>query len=153
MEQKSNFKNRKSIKKAVILLAFSLMPIAIFAQEKQGVFMPNTSVKQAQQADSMIIIDPVPQFTGGSKAMFKFLADNIRYSVDSTGINGKVYVAFMVNTDGTIADITIKRGSNPALNEEVIRVVKLMSGKWRCGYQNGVPVRVAYTLPIGMRVE
>ena len=153
MEQKSNFKNRKSIKKAVILLAFSLMPIAIFAQEKQGVFMPNTSVKQAQQADSMIIIDPVPQFTGGSKAMFKFLADNIRYSVDSTGINGKVYVAFMVNTDGTISDITIKRGSNPALNEEVKRVVKLMSGKWTCGYQNGVPVRVAYTLPVGMRVE
>lgn len=153
MEQKSSFKNRKFIKKSLILLALVLMPIVIFAQEKQGVFMPNTPVKQTQQADSMIIIDPVPQFTGGSKAMFKFLADNIRYSVDSTGINGKVYVAFMVNTDGTISDITIKRGSNPALNEEVKRVVKLMSGKWTCGYQNGVPVRVAYTLPVSMRVE
>ena len=142
---------QKSIKKAVILFAFSLIPIAIFAQEKQGVFMPNTPVKQVQQADSMIIIDPVPQFTGGSKAMFKFLADNIRYSVDSTGINGKVYVAFMVNTDGTISDVIIKRGLSNPLNEEVKRVVKLMSGKWTCGYQNGVPVRVAYTLPVSIR--
>ena len=144
---------QKSIKKAVILFAFSLIPIAIFAQEKQGVFMPNTPVKQVQQADSMIIIDPVPQFTGGSKAMFKFLADNIRYSVDSTGINGKVYVAFMVNTDGTISDVIIKRGLSNPLNEEVKRVVKLMSGKWTCGYQNGVPVRVAYTLPVSIRLE
>lgn len=147
MKQKNRFKNNRWLKNTIILLTLNTLFLTLSAQEKQGIYMPSSPT------DSFIIVDPVPQFQGGVKAMYQFLAENINYSIDSTGINGKVYVAFMVNTDGSVSDIKIKKGLNQPLNEEVKRVIQLMSGKWTCGYQNGVPVRVAYVLPVSIRLE
>jgi hypothetical protein len=59
----------------------------------------------------------------------------------------------MVETDGTISEVTIKRGLKNVANEEAMRVVKLMSGKWKCGYQNGKPARIRFTLPIKIHLE
>ena len=151
MEQKSDFKNRKFIKKAVILLAFSLIPMGLKAQEEPPPIP--VEAEPPQVISCLTNSQEPPEFIGGQTAMFRFLSDNIRTSADSTGICGTVHVGFVVDTDGTISDIVIKRGLNRSFNSEVVRVIKLMSGKWKAGRQQGRAVRVAYTLPIRIHFE
>lgn len=90
-----------------------------------------------------------PEFIGGQDAMYKFLGENINYPAIArdNGIEGKVYLQFIVNTDGTISDVKLLRAQNELLVKEAIRVVKKMP-KWKPGRQGGRKVRVIYTLPI-----
>ena len=66
---------------------------------------------------------------------------------------GRVFVAFVVEKDGSITDVEVAKSVDPSLDEEAIRVVKTMSGKWRPGKIDGVPVRVAYTMPINFTLS
>ena len=68
------------------------------------------------------------------------------------GVEGTIYVGFVVNKVGEIVNIKIRRGVSPELNAEAIRVVKLMP-KWKAGKQDGELVRVAYTLPVRFQLE
>ena len=155
MERKSGFKNRKSLKKAAILFAFSLIPMGLKAQEEPPPPPPPIAVEMEppQITSCWTNSQQPPEFIGGQTAMFRFLSNNIRTSTDSTGICGTVHVGFVVDTDGTIFDVVIKSGINKGFNDEVVRVVKLMSGKWKAGRQQGRAVRVAYTLPIRIHFE
>ena len=98
--------------------------------------------------------DEQPRFEGGQTALFKFLSDNFILP-DSTRHNfeGKIYVGFTVKKDGELTGIEVKRGLSKELNEEAIRVVKLTSGKWKPGIDNGVPKNMSYTIPIKIRLE
>ena len=91
----------------------------------------------------------MPQFPGGADAMEQFINDNITYPPEATAkrIQGKVYVQFIVEKDGSLSDINIRRGAHELLNEEAIRVIKLMP-KWKPGSMRGKTVRVRYTIPI-----
>lgn len=102
------------------------------------------------------IVEQMPSFPDGEAALFKWLRDNIKYPAIAreNSIEGKVYVGFVVNTDGSITDVTVKRGvtGGAVLNDEAIRVVKAMP-KWKPGRQQGREVRVSYTLPIQFKLE
>ena len=63
------------------------------------------------------------------------------------GIQGKVYIQFVIEKDGSITDVKVARGVDASLDKEAVRVVKAMP-KWKPGKQRGKPVRVSYTLPI-----
>ena len=91
----------------------------------------------------------MPKFPGGGDAMEQFINLNIKYpaGAKSNNIQGKVYVQFVVEKDGVISEVTIRRGAHKLLNDEAIRVVKLMP-KWEPGSMRGKKVRVRYTLPI-----
>lgn len=87
----------------------------------------------------------------------EYLAKNMKYpkEVVSNNIEGKVYVRFVINTDGSIThpEITGRRIENGELLEkESIRVVKNMP-KWKPGKQNGQPVRVRYVLPLTWKLQ
>jgi TonB family protein len=101
----------------------------------------------------ILIIEPNPEFIGGPKAMFQFLSENITYPKTARHVEGTVYTGFVVNKDGSLTDVKVKRGVHPDIDSEAVRVVKLMSGKWKAGIQNGKPARVAFTLPIKFRLE
>lgn len=90
-----------------------------------------------------------PEFPGGIEAMYKYLGKNTKYPQMETdaGIQGKVYVEFVVSNDGSIKDVTLKRGVSPGLDKEALRVVKGMP-KWSPGKMNGKPVKVRYILPV-----
>ncbi len=64
-----------------------------------------------------------------------------------SGIQGRVYVTFVVETNGSITDVRLLRGIGGGCDEEAIRVVKMMS-KWTPGKQRGKPVRVQFNLPV-----
>ena len=96
-----------------------------------------------------------PEFKGGTKELYAFLGQTIRYPADAqrAGAQGKVFVSFTVCTDGSLCDYEVVKGAHPALNEEALRVVKQSNGKWQPGLQRGVPVRVKYNLPISFQIN
>ena len=98
--------------------------------------------------------DEKPEFPGGSIALRDFLSSNIQYPAQAQRekIQGKVFVNFIINEDGTITNATMARGVHYLLDEEAIRVVKSMP-KWTPGKQDGNPVKVSYTLPINFALH
>ena len=88
-------------------------------------------------------------FPGGEEALRKFLKDNMTYPAvaQENGIQGKVFLKFVVNKSGEVSDIQVIRSIDSSLDKEAIRVVKLMP-KWVPGKQNGQAVNVYFTLPV-----
>jgi len=85
--------------------------------------------------------------------MLKFVYSNIKYPNDARkkGIQGKVYLQFVIDKDGTVDDINVLRDPGGGLGDEAKRVIQLMNDqniKWKPGMQRGKPVKVRYTLPI-----
>ncbi len=102
-----------------------------------------------------VVIDKKPEFRGGQKALFKYLNDNVQYPPfrREKGIEGTVYVHFMVETDGQVTNVEVARGIGGGCNEEAVRVVKSMSGMWESGLNQGIKVRMPFTLPVKFKLE
>ncbi len=90
-----------------------------------------------------------PSFPGGYVAMMSFLQKNMTYPIlaKEAGITGIVYVEFIIEKDGSITNVVLLREIGGGCDEEAIRVVNMMP-KWSHGLQNGIPVRVKFTLPV-----
>ena len=95
------------------------------------------------------IVEQMPEFPGGSLALRKHIAQQIKYPyvAQEHGIQGDVYVSFVINSYGVVSDVKIARSVDPALDNEAIRVIYTMP-KWKPGFQQGKAVDVAYTVPI-----
>lgn len=98
-------------------------------------------------------VEQLPEFPGGMAALQKYLANNIRYPqvAREEGIQGKVYLQFVVDKDGSVTNINIQRDIGGGCGKEAVRVVSGMP-KWRAGKQNGQAVKVYYTLPVNFRL-
>jgi protein TonB len=101
-----------------------------------------------------IRVEKMPEFPGGQDALNRFLVRNIKYPLlaQENGIQGRVVCQFVVNSDGSIVDISVVRGVEESLDKEAIRVIKSMP-KWTPGRQGGKSVRVKYTLPIRFKLQ
>jgi TonB family protein len=99
-------------------------------------------------------VEQIPEFPGGITEFYNFLSKNIRYPGESRkkGIQGRVIISFIVEKDGELTNFKIARGVENNIDQEALRVLK-MSPKWKPGFQNGLPVRVAYTVPISFTLE
>lgn len=95
------------------------------------------------------VVDKMPIYPGGEKAMLQFLAQNIKYPVKAqeAGTQGRVHVAFTVDKKGNMAQFEVVRSVDSLLDAEALRVVSLMP-KWTPGSKGGKNVNVRYTLPI-----
>jgi periplasmic protein TonB len=95
-----------------------------------------------------------PEFPGGMTALYNFIKKNIHYPTEAKelGIQGKVYVQFVIWKDGSIGDVKVMRGLGNGLDEEARRVIKIMP-KWKPGQQNGKPVNMRYILPVSFKLE
>lgn len=100
------------------------------------------------------VVEVMPEFPGGMPALIEFLSTNVKYPEDAAKqkVEGRVMVSFVVETDGSISDVKIMRRVFPSLDDEALRVVKMMP-KWLPGKMNGEVVRVHYTLPISYRLR
>lgn len=96
-----------------------------------------------------------PHMYGGMKALANYLRENMQYPVvaQENGVEGRVLVSFVVGLDGHITDIKLERSVDPSLDREALRLVRGMPRRWIPGKENGVPVRVRYTLPIVFRLK
>jgi len=100
------------------------------------------------------IVEEMPEFPGGEQALRQHIAGAVKYPVNAQekGIQGKVYVTFVVSKDGSIADVKIARGVDPSLDAEALRVVNSLP-KWKPGKQKGQAVNVSYTVPINFKLQ
>ncbi|AKD01877.1 M56 family metallopeptidase [Pontibacter korlensis] len=100
-------------------------------------------------------VEQMPVFEGGEIEMMKFLGQNIRYpeQAKESETEGLVVLGFVVEKDGSLHDIAVIKSLGSGTDEEAIRVVKMMDGKWSPGRQNGQPVSVRYTMPIRFAIR
>lgn len=113
-------------------------------------FVPDfTEPTEPVEQKIFTIVEKMPEFEGGDRARLKYLRDNLKYpSIDkAAGIEGTVYLRFLVNKKGKIKDIEILRGVSETIDKEAIRVVKNMPN-WKPGEQRGKPVNVSYNFNI-----
>lgn len=96
----------------------------------------------------------MPEFPGGRQALNNYLKRNLAYPVGARedGIQGRVIVRFVVNTEGRIENATIVRGIGGGCDQEALRVVKAMP-RWKPGKQNGHLVKVYYMLPVNFALQ
>jgi len=99
-------------------------------------------------------VEIYPDFEGGMKGWEKYLRRNLRYPYDAQEQNkqGKVFISFVVEKDGSISNVTLVRGVHKSLDEEAARVIK-KSPKWKPGIQNGRAVRVRYNMPVSFALS
>lgn len=98
-------------------------------------------------------VEQRPEFPGGVAALYTFLHSHIHYpeTARQNGVEGTVFVTFVVNSDGTVSDIEIMHGVADQIDREVIEVLGRMP-KWHPGKQNGQAVNVQFELPINFKI-
>lgn len=96
-----------------------------------------------------IIVEEMPQFPGGTDALFKYIYDHIEYPQIAleNEIEGNVYVKFCVTYEGKVEQISVIRGVHPSLDAEAIRLISILP-TWQPGRQSGKPVNVWYQFRI-----
>ena len=111
---------------------------------------PIVEEKEEEVEEEVVIIPDVnPEFNGGEAKLYEYLSENIKYPdlARDGGITGKVFVQFVVEKDGSITNIQVKRDIGGGCGEEAKRVVRGMP-KWKPGKVGGRTVRSQFILPI-----
>lgn len=139
-----------------VVLDDELVLLDTEANEKTEVKFQDVKVEEEEEADAPVffIVEQMPVFPGGEEALRKYIAQSVKYPAiaQENGIQGRVFVSFVVNTKGEVTDVKIARGVDPNLDKEAIRVVNNMP-KWAPGKQRGKPVKVSYTVPINFVLQ
>lgn len=110
--------------------------------------------KEEKEEEIPYIVQFMPEFPGGQKALLSFLSKNVNYPViaQENGVQGKVYVTFIIDEKGRVTSPTILRGEDESLNREAIRVVSSMPN-WKPGRQQGKAVKVRFNVPIHFQLQ
>jgi len=110
--------------------------------------------EEEEDAPVFFIVEDMPEFPGGEVELRKYIAKSVKYPViaQENGIQGRVYISFVVSKKGEVTDVKVARGVDPNLDKEAIRVVKAMP-KWKPGKQRGKAVKVSYTVPINFVLQ
>ena len=123
------------------------------------VYVPTVEIKEQvveveEEEEIFQVVEQTAMFPGGYQALNKYLRDNIKYpqQAKETGTQGKVFLTFVVEKDGSITDIKILRDIGSGCGEEAIRVVKSMP-KWTPAKQRGKTVRQQFNLPVSFALQ
>ncbi len=110
--------------------------------------------EERDEGEVFMIVEEMPEFPGGTAALQKYLAESVKYPViaQENGIQGRIYVQFVINSKGEVTNATVLRGVDPSLDREALRVVQSMPN-WKPGKQRNRPVRVSYTVPINFVLQ
>ncbi|TVR38769.1 MAG: M56 family peptidase [Bacteroidia bacterium] len=162
MNKKVRKNSRWSI--TTMLMVIPLMGMVLMLQaidpQSQRVRIPSETQEQnnarsAYDEDVIFtIVEQLPSFPGGTDAKLHFLQSKLRYPAEAreAGIQGTVFVTFVVENDGEISDVRVLRGIGGGCDEEAVRVVEKMPA-WEPGVQRGEKVRVQFNLPIRFKLN
>jgi len=106
--------------------------------------------EEVKEEEVFLVVEEMPSFGSGDANGFRsYVAENMKYPevAAENGIQGRVFVQFVVEADGRLTNVRVIRGVDPSLDKEAVRVVS-NSPKWNPGKQRGKPVRVSFTFPI-----
>lgn len=133
------------MKHLFLCIILSMVTSILFA----GTHLKTDTTKRTSDSQIFTAIDIEPQYPGGVPEFYKFIVNNLKYPEVAalTGLNGKVFISFIIEKDGTVSNVKPIKCLGAGCESEAIRVVSI-SPAWKPGTQNGRNVRVAYTMPI-----
>lgn len=146
------------MKNIIFSVAMLLISNQSFSQTENSeqVIQAPKAVEEAPQEETFVIVEQMPEFPGGQAALMQYLSSNINYPEEcrKMGVEGKVFVKFIIDKSGSIYDPQILRGvaDGKLLEKEALRVVNAMP-KWKPGKQKGKEVSVYFTLPISFKLS
>jgi periplasmic protein TonB len=129
-----------------------------------------TIFAQDDKAYDISAVEVMPGFPGGQDSMMQFIRKNTKYPklAKENGVSGKVFVEFIIDQDGKVTDVTIKKGVKvtapdpkdqgdydamaKSMDDEAMRVIRSMP-KWTPGSVGGKPVKVRYILPFNFKLK
>lgn len=116
--------------------------------------LQNNEEEEIEEQKIFYIVEDPAEFPGGDRALYKYISDNVKYPViaQENGIQGKVYVKFVVNEKGKVSDAQVLRGVDPSLNQEALRVINSLPD-FKPGKQRGTPVKVYYNAFINFQLQ
>ncbi len=111
-------------------------------------------VQEEAPQEVFVVVEEMPSYPGGDTELFAFIYANIKYPdvAKENNIQGKVILRFCVTYKGTVDQVSVVRGVDPLLDEEAIRVIKMLP-LWKPGKQGGKPVNVWYSVPISFQLK
>jgi protein TonB len=115
---------------------------------------PPPQESQTADADTFTEVDEMPEFEGGDKSLLNFIKENTRYpeSAKVSGKQGKIFIRFAVEADGTVGRASVLKGVDPDLDAEALRVVSSLPA-FEPGRKDGNAVAVWYTIPIEVKLQ
>lgn len=144
---------------ALLVLVFACTPDEEPQTEVQEITAKKATnedgtVEKADGEPIFMVVDEMPEYIGGNQALFEYIRTNVKYPEEAKeqGLEGKVFVRFMVNKAGEVSNAKVLRGEYPLLNEEALRVVENMPD-WLPGKQDGEAVNVYYNIPINFKLN
>lgn len=141
-----------------------VLPVSITLTEKEKV-APAPSARTADsqlnigqnvktKSEPFTVVEVMPVFPGGQTALAQYIASHLKYPTvaQENGIQGRVFVSFVVGEDGYVEDVRVIKGVEPMLDKEAVRVIQSLP-RWTPGNQQGKPVRVKYTVPVTFALQ
>ena len=142
---------KTNILKSTIVLFLVVFGQAVSAQEKDSI---QQKKEVEEQELGFVIVEEMPEYTTGVEDMLVFIKQHLEYpqqAVDS-GIEGRVFVQFIVETDGSLTGFEVLRGIGSGCDEAAVEVLKKMPN-WKPARQRGKAVRVKYMFPVIFKLE
>ena len=141
---------RNTGEKISIRIALIFLVSAMFITFPSAV----TAQNQYNGEEVFVTADKMPAFPGGEAALRESVYKNLKYpaSAKENGIEGKVFVKFIVTKDGSVANVTVTRSVDQSLDNEAVRIVKLLP-KFQPGMKDGKTVNVWYSMPISFQMN
>ncbi len=148
------------------LAMFAVIPVFLFLFLLQACDLQETGevtgqveqekalISDYQQDKIFTVVEEPPRFPGGETARQAFLGNNLVYPEEArlSGIQGTVFISFVVEKDGSISNVEVLRGIGGGCDEEAVRVVEMMP-RWEPGKQRGEAVRVQFNMPVRFRLN
>lgn len=130
---------------------FLLLLSAIFLT---NIAFCQNEVKVSDDDAIFFVVEVQPEFPGGMDSMYAYIQKNLIYpeKAKAEGIEGRVFITFTIEKDGSVSNVKILRGIGGGCDEAAKEVVEKMP-KWKPGTQRGKPVRVQFNLPIKFELE
>lgn len=109
--------------------------------------------EEEESDEIFMVVEDQPEPQGGMAAFYEYVGKNLKYPSQARrmGVEGKVFVQFVVDKDGSINDVQAIKGIGAGCDEEAVRVIKA-AAKWKPGKQRGRPVKVRMVLPITFKL-
>lgn len=116
--------------------------------------LPPVITEKEENDEPWVRVEKMPVFPGGDLGLLQYVMNEVRYPsiAKENGISGVVYVYYVVDENGNVVDVSLKRGVDPFLDREALRAVKTITG-YTAGEQRGKPVKVQFTLPIRFQLN
>ena len=115
---------------------------------------PEVVEEEVVEQEIFQIVEEMPSFPGGEGKLLEYVATHIKYPqiARETGIQGRVFIGFVVEPDGSVSNVKLLRGIGGGCDEEAMRVIKSLP-KWKPGKQRGKAVRVSYQIPVLFKLQ